>query len=187
MKSFFPFLLILPIVACSSTQTKTSVSDLPNRVPGFKNISENEFKSIVNKDTLKFNDIYFEHTYASFKTAEAMYINFGMWDEVIRPPQAQQPMLIWDDVPLFRNDSITYKVVTSGGETNTMVYSSFMVFDQLNQDMLTEKNSVFKNKIVNWMKNEINAIEEGDFYHKYHKMLNSNYEPARLRVKLIKN
>jgi hypothetical protein len=82
MKHFYHIILVFIGMACQTTQQ--SFQGQVNERPRFENISEDEFISIVDADTIRLTTIRFENRYASFKTGEAMYINQGMWDEVIR-------------------------------------------------------------------------------------------------------
>lgn len=180
MKYSFLALILLALLSCKSS--RNSIPKQESKTSRFENISENQFISVVETDTLKLTDIYFENEYASFKTAEAMYIHLGIWDEVIRTSKAELPMLVWNNVKLLPTDSIPYNVVTSGGKTKAMFYASMMVLNNEGEDLLTSENKVFKNQIIEWMGNKINTIQEGDFYHKYMKVLDPKYRPVRYKI-----
>ncbi|WP_019038481.1 hypothetical protein [Psychroflexus tropicus] len=179
MKHFY--FLFLAFIALACHTTRQSFSEQANR-SRFNNISESIYVSIVDKDTLRFTEIHFENKYASFKTAEAMYINRGIWDEVIRTSKKELPMLVWKDVKLFSTDSIPYNIITYGDKSKRMFKASMMVLNTKGQDLLTKKNQKFKDRIINWMGEKINSIEEGDFYWKYMETVDPDYKPIKFQV-----
>jgi hypothetical protein len=76
-----------------------------------------EFKSVVNNDTIKLNEVKYECVYTAMYTKKVMYDKFGKWHKEIYTNKERHPMLIWENIKLFANDSTKFTIVTNGLES----------------------------------------------------------------------
>ena len=163
-------IITLILISCSSTTNvneKRCDSILKN---DYKNIIEDKFKSIVNKDTIYLNEVKYECVYSSFYIQKGMYDRFGKWNQEINPKGINNPILIWNNVKLFPNDTTEFIVAANGLESVGTIYASVLVFDKENIDLLSE-NSEYKTKLIDYFSEMIksNNSNKNDFYELYWK------------------
>lgn len=113
----------------------------------FSNIIYDKFISVVNKDTIKLNEVKYECVNTAMYTKKIMFDKFGKWHKEIYPNKERHPMLIWENIQLFPNDSTKFTIATNGLESSKTIYASILVFDKDNNDLLAE-NSVYRDKLV---------------------------------------
>lgn len=172
MKNLIYLLIISMLSFTSYSQEKRCKKIIKN---GFKTVLYEEFKSVVNKDTIKLNEVKYECVHTAMYTKKVMYDKFGKWHKEIYPNKERHPMLIWENIKLFANDSTKFTIATNGLESIETIYASILVFDQNNNDLLA-KSSPYRDKLVDYFGkliiNDNNKKE--DFYDIYWKTVNSN-------------
>ena len=143
MKNLIYFLII------SISFTSFSQESQPKKISknSFRTILYDKFISVVNKDTIKFNEVKYEGVYSAMYTKKIMFDRFGKWHKEIYPNKERHPMLIWENIKLFANDSTKFTIAANGLESTETIYASILVFDKDNNDLLDE-NSAYRNKLV---------------------------------------
>lgn len=146
----------------------------------YTNINNQEYKTIFKEDTITYSEVRFECVISALMTHKVMYDNYGMWDEVVYPNNKKHPLLFWDKVDIFK-DGNKYNIFTNGdeGSDNPKIYASFMVFNELNQDLL-KSNSKEKEKLMKYFSDLIgnNDKEKRGFYEIYWQMV----DPSHLKM-----
>lgn len=106
-----------------------------------------------------------------------MYDKFGKWTKEIRPNiDDRHPILVWEKVKLFENENKLYTVYTNGDESWEEIYASALVFDENNNDCLSDSH-LDKTKVIEYFSNGIkNLNNNDDFYTLYWQSVNS-YSP----------
>lgn len=169
-------LLPLLIFGCSSSQ-KIVEKDKCSKIykNDFTAILNEQYATIVNNDTIKFNEIRFECVFSAMYTHKIMFDKFGKWDKAIYPDNKKHPILIWEKVDLF-SDGKKYTVFTNGIEEWKHIYASVMVFDDVETDLLANKSKE-KENLTNYFAHLIRnqKTEKKDFYEVYWKMVDPNH------------
>lgn len=171
------FLGTLVLSSCSSGSFKNNNSKRCEKIyyNDFAWVLQDTFKSVVNSDTIFFNEIKFECVHSSFYIQKAMFDRFGKWNKSIKPLQ-RSTILIWENVTLFENDTIQFTVAGMGEENNKTIFASVMVFNQNNNDMLAV-NSPYRERLINYFSDAIrnDKIQKKSFYEAYWK----TFDPER--------
>ena len=169
MKNFiFAIISALVLISCASTKKrpeKRCKSILKN---DYKTILEEKFVSIVDNDTIRLNEVKYECVHSTFYTSKGMYDRFGKWNHEIYPNGKHHPILFWNNVKLFPNDTTEFMVATNGLESMKTIYTSVLVFDKKNKDLLSDE-SEYRTKLIAYFSKMIksNTSEKGDFYEVY--------------------
>ena len=103
-----------------------------------------------------------------------MYDKFGKWNKAIYPSNRMHPILMWEKIDLFSNGN-EYTILTNGLEEWKHIYSSIMVFDENETDLLSSSSSekeAITNFFADLLKNH--NTEKRDFYEIYWKMVDQN-------------
>lgn len=185
-----PLLLILSIVLVSSCKTnqdlitdKCIYSNYLNNE--FRNITNDKYVAIVNKDTISITQIKYNCVFTEFLSKKVMFDKFGIWDEARYKENERHPILVWRNVQLFSNDETKYMVATTGGgEEEYKIYTSVMVFDESGKDLLAI-NSNLKNYIAKYFTKLIRNNDENknEFYSIYWKEV----DPAFYNKYILRN
>ena len=162
------FTLIL--ISCSSTSKvneKRCKSILKN---DYKTILKEKFQSVVDNDTIFLNEVKYECVFTAMYTKKGMYDRFGKWNQEIYPKGQNHPILLWNNVKLFPNDTTEFIVAANGLENEETIYASVLVFDKKNKDLLSDE-SEFKTKLIDYFSEMIktNNEKKSDFYEIYWK------------------
>lgn len=122
-------------------------------------------KSIVDNDTIQYNELRFYCLYSSLYTKKGMFDAFGKWDVMMNEQLGRSSDFVWKDVKLFNNDTLTFQVAAGGVESRNEMYSSVVVFDQNGKDMLQE-GSPYIDKLEHYFGQLIknNDDKKTDFY-----------------------
>lgn len=180
MKKLICLLTIFLLSLTSYSQEKRCKKIIKN---GFKRVLYEEFKSVVNNDTIKLNEVKYECVYTAMYTKKVMYDKFGKWHKEIYTNKERHPMLIWENIKLFANDSTKFTIVTNGLESIETIYASILVFDQNNNDLLAE-SSPYRDKLVDYFgKLIINNNKKEDFYDIYWKQVDPKHWKELQRYK----
>lgn len=139
----------------------------------YKNILVEKFESIVDNDTLLLNEVKFECVLTAMYIKKGMFDRFGKWHRKIYTKGENQPILLWENVRLFPNDTTKFTIAANGIENAKTIYASVLVFDKKNNDLLSE-NSKYKSKLIAYFSNLIrsNNSKKRYFYEIYWKAVN---------------
>jgi hypothetical protein len=169
---------VISINSCSSSQ-KTIIkekSTTEEKCPkiykkNYTEILNVKHETIVDKDTLKYNEMRFECVYSAMYTHKIMFDKFGKWDKSIYPNNKRHPILVWKKVDLYSNGK-KYNVYTNGIEEWKHIYASVMIFDENGKDLLSIE-SAEKESLTNFFANLIKRhnMKKGDFHEIYWKMV----------------
>lgn len=176
LNKIYTIIITSILISCSSTNNvneKKCNSILKN---DYQNIIEDKFKSIVNNETIYLNEVKYKCVHSSFYIQKGMYDRFGKWDKEIFPKGINRPILLWNNIKLFPNDSTEFTVAANGLESIGTIYTSVLVFDNNNVDLLAE-NSNYKAKLIDYFSEMIksNNSNKKDFYDLYWK----TFDPKR--------
>ena len=169
-KNIFTITITLILFSCSSTtkvNEKRCNSILKN---DYKTILEEKFESVVNNDTIFLNEVKYECVYTAMYIKKGMYDRFGKWNQEIYPKGRNHPILLWNNVKLFPNDTTEFIIAANGLENTKTIYASVLVFDKKNRDLLSDE-SVLKTKLIYYFSDMIktNNEQKRDFYEIYWK------------------
>ena len=169
-KNIFTITIILILFSCSSTtkvNEKRCNSILKN---DYKTILEEKFESVVNNDTIFLNEVKYECVYTAMYIKKGMYDRFGKWNQEIYPKGQNHPILLWNNVKLFPNDTTEFIVAANGLENTETIYASVLVFDKKNRDLLSDESEL-KTKLIYYFSDMIktNNEQKRDFYEIYWK------------------
>ena len=148
MCKIYLILLILSISNILTAQKNAIEERCPKLYKqNFTEIVREKYITLVNKDTIIFNEVRYECVFSAFYTHKVMYDKFGKWNKAIYPNNTKNPILMWENVDLFSNGK-KYNVFTNGNEKRGEIYASIMIFDQNENDLLAEK-STEKDSLIN--------------------------------------
>jgi hypothetical protein len=171
----YTFIYSILLISCKASE-KGVDEKCPHYISkSIKNTKIDQFKYIVNEDTLTYNEVKFYCVYnTSCYTKKIMFDNFGKWNREIHSNGEKHPILLWEDIKLFEKDSTLFTIATLGDENIKTIYASFMAFDNEGNDLL--KNNIYKEKLINYFKNLIDNSnpDKGAFYETYWKSVNSH-------------
>lgn len=173
IRVFFKLIVLLVIASCSSSQSVVKKEKCPKLYyRNYSKILNEEYKTIINSDTISFNEIRFQCVVSALLTHKVMFDKFGKWDEEVYPANKKHPVLMWKKLDLFSNGK-GYDVYTNGKE-KAGIYASVMVFDEVDNDLLT-RESMEKEKLTNYFSELIknNKMKKRDFYEVYWTIVDS--------------
>lgn len=170
MRYTLTILITSLFLSCSTTKNKSlhKCGSLPENK--FESISEDKFITIIDKDTISFNEIKFNCVYNASYLEKGMYDKFGRWHQAIYNNNSRHPILLWEGIKLFENDTTKFTIASRGFEGLGIIYTSVLVFDENNNDLLSA-NSAYKSKLIEYFSNMIltNDKKKEDFYEQYWK------------------
>ncbi len=154
-------------VSCFSTKSTEKRHGLIIK-NSYRAVYEDKFKSVVNNDTVILNEIKYESVYTAFYIQKGMYDRFGKWNKAIYTKDETHPILLWNNVKLFPNDTTKFIVAASGLESDKTIYASVLVFDNNSRDLLSEA-SKYKTRLIDYFSEMIksNNSNKKDFYEVY--------------------
>jgi hypothetical protein len=166
----FTIITALILISCSSTKKITEKRCKSILKNDYKTILEEKFESIVDNDTIFLNEVKYECVHTAMYTKKGMYDKFGKWNQEIYPKGRNHPILLWNNVKLFPNDTTEFIVATNGLESVETIYASVLVFDKKNKDLLSDQ-SEYKTKLIEYFSEMIktNNSKKRDFYEIYWK------------------
>lgn len=156
-------------ISCNSGKPPTAINKCKTFPPNdFSEAIIVSLESVVNHDTVFFNELRYLCVYNSSYTKKGMYDSFGKWDEMINPEYGRISELVWKDVKLFEDDTLRFQVAAGGIESRYEMYASVMVFDENGNDMLRE-GSPYVEKIIDLFAGYIfdNDNKNMDFYRQF--------------------
>ncbi|WP_046756900.1 hypothetical protein [Kordia jejudonensis] len=155
-----------------SLQNKSKCHNTPEN--SFSEYIYDDFISIVNKDTLRFNEVKYKCVQSSYYIQKIMYDRFGKWHKaILQSTDANGPSLIWNNVKLLKNVDEKFTIIARGFEGEHQYrYTSMMIFDAKGKDMLAE-NAPYRFTFVELFGYYINEnYASNDFYEVYRKTFN---------------
>lgn len=138
MKKILLLVLITVFLSCASKVKKPNVEVRCPEVysKNYTKVLFEKYKTVVEKDTIAFNEIRYECVASAFTTHKIMYEEYGKWNRVILPENSNLPILVWNNIDLL-SDGKKYTIYTFGIEEWKHIYASVMVFDEDENDVLT--------------------------------------------------
>ena len=167
-KALFKFISIFVLISCSSGKTAMGEKKCDQIFEtGFSEIIHTKYSTVVDKDTIDISEIRYQCVYGSMYSTKVMFDKFGKWDAVIYPNNDAHPFMLWKNVSLFEDDKL-YNVYTKGLEAKNEIYTSFLVLDENENDLLDE-NSEEREKLTIYfadlLKNQ--DVNRREFYEIY--------------------
>lgn len=174
--SIYLIFITFILASCSSVNNVTEKRCKSILKNDYKNILEDKFVSVVNNDTILLNEVKYECVYTAMYTQKGMFDRFGKWDKEIYPSGKRHPILLWNNIKLFPNDTTEFIVAANGLESVETIYASVLVFDKNNNDLLSE-NSKFKSELIEYFSELIksNNLKKRDFYEIYWKTVDPKH------------
>ena len=92
------------------------------------------------------------------------------------PKRKSHPILVWENIKLFYNDTVKFTVATNGIESYKYINASVLVFDKEYKDALA-KGSKYKSKLISYFSDMIhsNNTKKKDFYEIYWKTVSPEH------------
>ncbi len=164
MKKTIPFILALLALSCATIK-QNGKELLQNN----ENIEIAKVLTINNNDSLFFNELRL-HLSSALYTKKYMFKRFGHWDKVVKTNNSQN-YLIWENCQLFDEKVESFTVAASGVESRKEMYSSVIVLNKDNIDLLAE-NSKLKDTLVSmfYYGTKKTSLSKDSFYRKYWEM-----------------
>ena len=161
--------ILLTLVGCAPLNNSNQSSCLEHPKNDYSFITESQFKSVVNKDTIVSTELKYQCVYSALYIPKGMYDRFGKWTEVIRQ-EGHRGILLWRNVKLFKFDASLYNVAAYSEENLTESYSAVIVFDDKNKDQLSADSEKRKDLSI-YFSTLIRSNNENkkDFYPAYWK------------------
>ena len=161
------FVFALFILSCASI--KPSGKEL---LQHNKDVEIAKFLTINNNDSLYVNELRLYLSSALY-TQKYMFKKFGHWDEVVKINDYQE-YLIWENCKLFDGKAEFYTVAASGVENMKEMYSSVIILNKEDIDLLAE-NSQLKDTLVSmfYYGTKKTTLSKDKFYRKYWEMRDS--------------
>lgn len=136
-------------------------------INGYLNYETVELPVLRDGDTIRLNELRYNEVYTAMYTKQVMFDKFGNWTKEIWFEGAYSPVLLWENVKLFDDETELYSVSANGVETMEEMYASVIVFDAQNKDCLTIGHAK-KGKIVSFFAEGIkSAKKDSPFYKAY--------------------
>lgn len=180
-------LLALPVFAlllgCAVASPSKDAVGIPQRTHnpntpfiyknGYANYTIVQIPTLMDKDTIKLNELRFHAVSGAGYTKKVMFENFGRWSKEIWF-EGNQNLLVWENVKLFEDEIELYTVSASGLESMEQMYASVIVFDAQNRDCLSN-GSMKKEKVTGYFAQGIqNLSEDRTFYDAYWEAVGRN-------------
>ena len=168
--SIFTIITALLLISCSSTKIKIGKRCKSILKNDYRNILEEKFESVVDNETIFLNEVKYKCVHTAMYIKKGMYDRFGKWNKEIYPKGKHRPILLWNNVKLFPDDTTEFIVAANGLESAETIYASVLVFDKKNKDLLSEE-SEYKTKLIEYFSKMIktNNSNKRDFYEIYWK------------------
>jgi hypothetical protein len=165
--TIFTAIILVSCATTIKTPERRCTSILRNN---YKTILEAKFVSVVENDTTFFNEVKYECVDNASYIKKGMYDRFGNWNQEIYPKGRHHPILLWNNVKLFPNDTTEFIVAANGVESIETIYASVLVFDQNNKDLLSDE-SEYKTKLIAYFSEMIKTDnpKKNGFYEIYWK------------------
>ena len=187
MKKPLIFIVLLIIIfSCSTVRKKTEERCKSILVDNFHRVViENFFFGVNEGDTIQLKEARYECIQSLTQSTKVMYDNFGIWDTVLYPKDETRPLFLWETVELFPKDTSEFNVFTEGTEDYQTIYTSVMVTNTKDQDLLSDSSS-YKEKPIKYFGDLIKSNDSGkrDFYEKYWMTVNpAHWERIKVNFK----
>lgn len=177
------FLSVVGIFGCSNTKKvsnkvnevgikqKTANQNIPYIYKnGYKDFDLKQVLTVTNSDSIYINELRFNAVASSMYSGKLMFDKFGKWDKEILLSKTSKPILIWKNKKLLESQEELFSVYTNGNESLYEIYTSVIILDSNNKDCL-EKNSKYKNELINFFSKEISKLNDSNEFYKAYKDL----------------
>lgn len=124
---------------------------------GFKDFEIKQVLSINGKDSTYINELRFNAVFSAMYTKKLMFEKFGKWDKEVWTDDCRHPVLIWEKRNIFGDNGESYSIAANGVENKMEMYASVIIFDNNNQDCLTN-NSPKKDYLITYFSNGIKNL-----------------------------
>jgi len=166
MKQIILLTILITIILSCSTSKITSNQGNRN-----ENYEIKPVLTVNGNDSTYINELRFNAVRSAMHTKKLMYDKFGKWDKEIWINNDRHPTLLWEKRKNFGENGGFYSIATSGEESKKEMYASVIVFDNENQDCLTE-SSPKKEFLINYFSNGIKSLSSNrEFYDVYWKVV----------------
>ena len=177
--AFISFILVFSCAAQNKVKTQKFKTSNPNTKflyrNGFEDYEITPSISIIENDTIIFNELKFNGVISAMYTQKLMYDKFGEWDEIIKPKSLNNLIFVCENVKLFENSEQLYTVAADGTESWKEMYASVIVLNSTNQDCLSE-DSIIKDSLISYFSNGIKNLNSSKkfnrLYRKYYRKYN---------------
>lgn len=169
MKNKILLLIILAfVVSCSSGKINPNNRCNSALENNYKRIVYDNHISLTNNKENIYTEVRFECALGPSYIEKRMFEKYGNWTSSIVLRNNYHRVLIWEKVKLFENDDKLYNVAALGHESKKTIYTSVVVSDIDNYDVLKD-DSAQRKKIVEYFSNMIKSNNSRDkaFYNYY--------------------
>ena len=177
----FSFLFLSCYTSAPRTYRSGDIECIYSDSYEFAQLNMGHRKFLMNGDSTTFSEMRFHCVGGAMRTKKIMFDTYGRWNKVLYIDGSTHPMLIWENVALLDN-GIEYDVFVDGIESKKISYSSVMVFDEQNQDVLSKESEVLDSlskHFVNLVKMK-NGVSS--FYEQYWKMVDPQHWERLQRI-----
>ena len=178
----FSFLFLSCYTSAPRTYRSGDIECIYSENNMFAQINMDRRTFVVNGDSTVFNEMRFHCVGGAMKTKQIMFDNHGRWDQAVYHDGKQHPMLVWENVDFLKNSS-EYDVFADGIESRNLSYSSVMIFDEQNHDVLSQQ-SVELDTLSNYFMTLVKMkVDSSEFYEQYWKMVDPQHWEKLKRIK----
>ena len=86
-----------------------------------------------------------------------MFDNYGFWNNEVSDDNINKRILIWNKVDLLKNGQY-FNVATTGLENKEIQYASFIITDNLNNDVLASQTKL-KDDLIIKMRSLMDSVD----------------------------
>jgi hypothetical protein len=135
------------VFSCKAIKLKTSNSC---------SAIEDKFVTKNGNNTTYINELQYHCVRSAMLSKKVLYDKFGKWNYGVFPDSSRHPVLFWEQIQIFENDTTKYTIATYGKEEYNYMYTSFLVLDKEGNDVLTDpiQLSRFKSRLGNLIKSD---------------------------------
>lgn len=148
-KVFYLLLAIIILISCSSTKSARKKPCEYDIERGFSEVVYDKFNFVINGNSTTVNEVRYYCMHDPYYTKKVMYDKFGKWSKLVYNAKEKHPILIWENIRLFPEDTTRFTVATTGKNPIGAIYSSVLVLDKNNNDLISE-NSPYRDKLAEY-------------------------------------
>lgn len=143
---FKPFILIIVVLTIFSCSPKVYLK-YGEKSKKFLGIYEGKHAVIQGQDTIIFTEVKYVNKISSVLSSRAMFDNYGLWNNVVSDENSNKRILIWNKIDILKNGHY-FNIATTGLENKEIQYTSFIITDTLNLDVLVGKSKLKDDLII---------------------------------------
>lgn len=175
MKKVYTFAFIFSLISCISPKEAYKNGECSKTYKSqFSEITTANYQKDFGDKNIDATELRYQCVHSTFYIKKVMFDTFGKWDAAFFPDDYHHPVLMWKNVDLFSNGK-KYTVFANGKEEWQHIYTSVMVLDENDKDVLAQKDSATQ-KVENYYGNliEKNKHDERKFYDIYWSMVRAH-------------